>query len=418
MARGRGRQHTGGPGAGGGRRPGVGGGGRPRGRGRQGGNGAKQFLAPRTGRQAGAAANAEAGAEYNPEIRQLREQAKGSRKREGDLAQWYSQLAADYEGAQSAGAAALQSVEDTTTKQLGEAADRSSADAAKLASEDEQFAALVGGPKDTAGLAKIAQAGAAAQRARVALNLPVEQEQANFVAGLGGQKTAARTQGIEARQEERNRRDKLLSQVSAARKEKGAARVADEEKIRESDRAYKAELAKLRLAKREAASAEQAAAADAALAQLKASHEASQDAIANRQAQERIGVSRTNAKISAKNARTSARSQKTSARAQRATARHYEKENSGGLTTAEKRSRGEHSADAMSAAKALLATESPPKTKKEWALFQAHLIEELGSSYSAEIARAVAQLRRRQTSQRRTAYGRRVLKRLPEMPQG
>lgn len=408
MARGRGRQH--GAGNGGGRRPGAGGGGGRRpGRGRQGGNSLKNFLAPHTGRQAGAIANAEAGAEYNPEIRQLREQAKGSRKREGDLGQWYAQLASDYQAAQNAGSAALQSVEDTTTAQLGEAADRSSADAGRLASEDEQFAALVGGPKDTEGLAKIAQAGAAAQRARVSLNLPVEQEQANYVANLGGQKAAARMQGIEARQEERNRRDKLLSQVAAVRKEKGAARVANKEKIRESDRSYQAELAKLRLAKREARTAEQAAAADAALAQLKAAHEAQQDAIANRQAQERIGVSRSNAAIAAKNARTSATSAKTSARAQRATAKHYEEENSGGLTTAEKRARGEHASDALSAAKALLGIKVP-KNAKQWAQFEAALVEKLGSSYAAEAGRAVAQLRRRQAAQRKGAYSRRVSK--------
>jgi hypothetical protein len=413
MARGRGRQHTGGqPGAGGGRRPVAGGGGRRPGRGRgrgAGGNSVKNFLAPHTGRQAGAIANAEAGAEYNPEIRTLREQAKGSRKREGDLGQWYAQLAGDYQAAQSAGSAALQSVEDTTTAQLGEAADRSSADAGRLASEDEQFAALVGGPKDTEGLAKIAQAGAAAQRARVSLNLPVEQEQADYVANIGGQKAAARMQGIEARQEEKNRRDKLLSQTAAVRKEKGAARVANKEKIRESDRSYQSELAKLRLDKREAKTAEEAAAASAALAQLEASRKASEDAIANRQAQERIGVSRSNAAIASRNAATSARSAKTSARAQRATAKHYEKENAGGLTTAEKRARGEHDADAVSAAKALLGIKVP-KNAKQWAQFEAALIEKLGSSYAAEAARAVAQLRRRQAAQRKGAYSRRVSK--------
>jgi hypothetical protein len=285
--------------------------GRGRGRGKTGGGGdsVANFLKPHTGRQAGAVANAQAGTEYNPAIREGREEAKGSRKREGDLGQWYAQLAADYQGAQAAGATALKSVEDTTSAQLAAAGQRSTDEQASLASQDEAFANLVGGPKDTEGLAKIAQAAQAAGAARVDQAKPVLSEQANFVARLGGNKTAARMQGIEARQAERDRRDKILKDVGAARKEKGQARVANKEKIRESDRGYATELAKLKLARREARTASEAAAAEAALAQLKASREARQDAIDNRQSQERIG-------ISAKNAGTAARSQK-------ATARHY-----------------------------------------------------------------------------------------------
>lgn len=384
MPRGRGRGRVGG-------QPGAG---RGRGRGR-GGDSVGKFLAPHTGRQAGAVANAEASAEYNPEIRDLRQQAKGSRMRGQDIGQWYAELAADYQGAQDAGAAALQSIEDTTTKQLGEAGDRSSADQARLSAEDEAFAKLTGGPKDTAGLSKIAQAGAAAERSRVALNAPVAEEQANFVGRLGGEKTASRMRGIEARQEERDRRDKILSDVRGVRKEKGAARVAAKEKIREADRGYATDLKQLKLSRREARAAEQQAAADAALAQVESERSARQDAVGNRQAQERIG-------ISAKNARTSARSQ-------RATAANYKTDNKGGLSTAEKRARGEHSSDAMSAAKAQLGVKVP-KSPKEWAQFESALIEKLGSSYSAEASAAVAKLRKVQAAKRRGAYDRRIRK--------
>lgn len=375
---------------------------RRRGRGRGRGHaGTGSFLGVHSGRQAGAVANAEAGAEFNPGIRQGREEAKGSRKREQDLGAWYRQLVADYQGAAQTGAAALKSVEDTTTKQLGEAAERSSADQAALASQDEAFAKLVGGPKDTAGLSKIAQAGAAAERARVdQAKLPIS-EQGNFVARVGADSAAARLRGIEARGEERNRRDKILSDVAAQRKEKGGARVAAKEKIRESDRDYALNVKQAQLAQREARSAEQQAAADAALARIESARKAQQDAISNRQEQERIGISR-------KNARTSARSQ-------RATARHYRKENKGGLTPAERRSRGEHAHDAMSAAKAQLAIKVP-KSAKEWAKFESALIEKLGSSYSAEAARAVAKLRRQQSQKRQGAYNRRVRKGLAAGP--
>jgi hypothetical protein len=369
--------------------------GRARGRGRSskggGGNSVGKFLAPHTGRQAGAAANAAASAEFNPEIRQLRQQAKGSRKREGDLADWYAQLSSDYQGAQDSGAAALQSIEDTTSKQLAEAGQRSSADQSRLAGEDESFAKLVGGPKDTAGLSKIAQAGAAAERARVAMTQPVAAEQAHFVGRLGSEKTAARMQGIESRKSERERRDKLLSEVTASRKDKGAARVAKKEDIRTADRGYVLDRKQQKLSEREAAAAEQQAAADAALARIESSRAAEQDAITARQAQERIGISRKNAK--------------TSARSQRATARNYKEDNKekGGLSTAEKRARGEHQSDAMSAARALLGVKVP-KDDKQWSQFQAALVEKLGSSYAAEASRAVAQLRKQQAQK---AYSRR-----------
>ncbi len=367
--------------------------GRGRGRGRTGGQSVGEFLAPRNGQQAGAVANAQAGAEYDPEIREQRQAAKGSRKREQDLGSWYAQLAADYQGAQAAGSAALQSIQDTTAQQLADAGGRSSADLAKLSSDDEAFAKLVGGPKDTEGLAKIAQAGAAAERSRAALAQPVAQEQANFVGRLGGEKVAARMQGIEERRAEQRRRDKIKKDLTATRKDKGKARVGKKEEIRAADRSYVLDRAQLKLSRQEAAAAERQAAADAALAQVEAAREAREGAIDNRQAQERIGISR-------KNARTSAKSQ-------RATARNQREENKGGLSTAEKRARGEHSSDAMSEAKNMLAIKVP-KTPKEWAQFQAALTEKMGSSYGAEAARAVAKLRQAQATKNRKGYANRA----------
>lgn len=400
MARGRGRGKVGGNHGG---RARGGGGKKAPGRGKTGAN----FLAPRNEREAGKAANAAASVEFNPGIRETREDIAGSNKRQADLGSWYAQLAADYQGAQAAGSAALQSVGTITTQQEAEAAARSGAEQSTLSASDEAFANLTGGPKDTTGLATIAAAGAAAERARVdEAKLPIS-EQANFVARLGSDKTAARLKGIESRQEEARRREKLKSSLAAQRKEKGSARVAGKEKIRESDRSYATELKQLQLAQREARTAEQAAAASAALAQLKANHEATQDAIANRQAQERIGVSRTNAKISSSNAKTSRRNARTSRRAAAATAKHYEEENNGTLTTAEKRSRGEHKADAMAAAKALLGIKVP-KNAKQWSQFEAALIEKLGSSYAAQAAEAVKKIRAAQGN--RNGYDKRVRK--------
>lgn len=225
---------------------------RRHGRGRPRGN-PRQFLGLHTGRQAGAIANAEAGAEYNPEIRNLREEAKGSRARQRDLGGWYAQLSADYHRAQNAGLAALKSVEDTTTRQLDEAGAADSAELQALAAENAAFSKLTGAPTDTAGLARVAQASSAARRARAEQDALPASEQADYVASLGSRKTAARMQGIEARQAEARRRDKIRSDLTATRREKGAARVANTEKLREADRAYQGELAERRLADQEAA---------------------------------------------------------------------------------------------------------------------------------------------------------------------
>jgi hypothetical protein len=368
------------------------GGGRGRGRGR-GGNSVGQFLAPHTGRQAGRVANAEAGTEYNPGIRETREQVKGSRKRGQDLGSWYAQLAADYQGAQNQGAAALKSVEDTTTAQLNEAGARSSADQAALGASDEAFAKLVGGPKDTAGLAKIAQAGQAAAAARVdQAKLPIS-EQANFVARTGSDKAAARLQGIEERRSEQRRRDKLKADLAAQRKEKGQARVSNKEKIREADRSYSTDQKQLRLQKREAASAERSAAAEAALAQIKAAQEARQDAIGNRQAQERIGISRRNAR--------------TSARSQRATAKHYKQSGKdGGLSPGEKNTNRKERQNAAALVHSAVTQAGPPKSKAEAAELERLAVEAGGAP--REVHRAVQKLLNRAKAGRRRGYNSRV----------
>jgi hypothetical protein len=380
MPKGRGRGRVGGA------RPG--GGGRGRGRGRGGGSVGK-FLGPHTGKQAGAVANAQAGAEYNPEIRELRSQAKGSRQREGDLAQWYAQLSADYQGAQGAGAAALQSIQDTTGKQLAEAGDRSSADLAKLGADDEAFAKLTGGPKDTAGLSQIAQAGAAAERSRVALNVPVAQEQAHFVGRLGGEKSAARMRGIEARGEERDRREKIRLDLTAIRKDKGRARVGRKEEIRQADRGYVLDRKQLKLSQREAKAAEQQAAADAALAQIEAAQSARQDAIGNQQAQERIGISRRNAK--------------TSARSQRATAKHYKQTGKdGGLSPSTKNTNKKERQNAAALVGSAVTQAGPPKTPAEAAELERLAVEAGGAP--REVHRAVQNLLKKRKAKNRKGY--------------
>src|SRR5262245_7096266 len=96
-----------------GRRRGGGGGGGGKGRGAA----VSRFLRPHTGREAGRIANAQAGTEYNPEIRNLRSQAAGSAKREQDIGSWFNQLAGEYADAQAQGNAAFKTQQDAVGKQ-------------------------------------------------------------------------------------------------------------------------------------------------------------------------------------------------------------------------------------------------------------------------------------------------------------
>lgn len=333
-----------------------------------------------------AVANAQASTEYNPAIRETREQIKGSRKREGDLGSWYRQLAADYGQARNAGSAALQSIEEATGKQLSEAGERSSADQARLASEDASFAGLTGGPKDTAGLSKIANAGAAASRAQVALNLPVEQQQANFVGRIGADKAAARLHGVESRNEERARRTKLKSDLAAKRQEKGAARVSAKSKLLEAAAARAAEAKKLTLEEQEAQTAARSASASTALARLKAVQEARQDAIGNRQAQEKLNLEKPYYKARAK----------------------YYSNGGGkskGLSPGEKNTNRKERQNAAALVGSAVTQAGPPKTKAEAAELERLAVEAGGAA--REVHRAVQKLLKQAEANRR-GYRRRL----------
>jgi hypothetical protein len=323
------------------------------------------------GTSPGAVANAQAGTEFNAGIHETREQIKGSRKRQSNLGDWYRQLARDYQGAQNAGSAALRSIEEATGKQISEAGERSSADQADLAARDAAFAKLIGSAQDP-GLSKVAEAGAAARRSQVALNLPIEQQQGNFVGRLGADKAAARLQGIQSQSEERSRREKLKSDLVSQRREKGAARISAKDKILEARAARAAEAKKLALEQQEARASERQAAASQALAEVESARKARSERVGNRQEQEKIQIDRQRA---------------------HAYAKHYRRENKGGLTPSERRTRHEHAKNAaVEAANLYKAAQKPPKTNADWAAF-AHLVAEQSEISPTEATKAVQKLR-------------------------
>jgi hypothetical protein len=359
------------------------------------GGSVSSFLQPHTGKAAGRIANAEAGTEFNPAIREGRQQAKGSRKRQADIGHWYSQLAGDYAGSQAAGNTAFKTAQDAVSKQLAEAGARGSGEVSELAGKDASIAALVGGPTNAAGIDQAAQAGAAADRSRAALNAPIATTQAAYLASLGGRRTAARMKGIEARGEESARREKILQDVGAARKEKGQAKVSNMEKIRESDRGYSLEQRKLKQAKKEAAISAQQSAASLAVSQANLAREVREGKISAQQAQERIEVERTNAK--------------TSRRSQQATAKHYKQGAKGGLTASEIQAQKEGHQNAVASGHSLVQASGHgyPTTPQAWAQLEEAIRAESEVS-PAEARAAVARMKGEQAAAAKNPYPTRV----------
>lgn len=195
----------------------------------------QRFTEPLTGKRAGKVARAQAGLEFGPVERQIKSEIRGSAKREGDLGSWYGQLADDYAAGGQLAQQAFSTAEQATNSRL-DAASKSAQDTLKgLATDDAAFAALVGGPKNSTGLSQAAEAAAAATRQRATLQAPITAMRAANVASYAPRQNAARMQGIEARQAERDRRRKQQQDVQSLGREKGQATVKNLQTLREQD---------------------------------------------------------------------------------------------------------------------------------------------------------------------------------------
>lgn len=195
----------------------------------------KRFTEPLTGRRAGKVARAQAALEFRPVERQIKSEIRGSAKREGELGDWYNQLADDYGKGGQLAQQAFSTAEQATNARLAEAA-KSSQDTLKgLASSDAAFAALVGGPKNSAGLSQAAEAAAAAERQRATLQAPITAMRADNVASYATRTNAARMQGIQARQAERDRRRKQQQDLQSLGRERGQATVKTIQTLREQE---------------------------------------------------------------------------------------------------------------------------------------------------------------------------------------
>lgn len=312
---------------------------------------------------------AEANTEFGSAIHQTRSEAAGSKKRQRDIGSWFAQLSKDYAGAQKQGNKAFATQQASLRSMLGEESGAAASDTAEAAARDAALSKLLGGPTDSSGNATRTAAAKASDQARVTLSQLPASEQANFIAALGGRRTAARLQGIEGRREEGERRTKILSDLKNLKKEKGQAITADTAKARESNRSFGLEKKRFALDRKEAATARQSARASSRLAAIEAQRQREQDAIGNRQEQERIAISRRNAKTSERGSR-------------------------GGLSPSERRSIKEGKQNATATAASLVHTHGAPRNAQEWGELEEAVRHESGVE-AAEARRAVAEIRKR-----------------------
>jgi len=207
--------------------------------------GRQRFIEPLTAHGARKVSKGLAKLEFGPTEREVRSQVRGSRKREGELGRWYGELGQGYDEGGKRAQEAFGAAEAATNQRLGAASQRAQETLKGLSEGDASFAALVGGPRNSSGLSQAAEAAAAAERTRAAAAAPLSTIRADYVASYAPRANAARLKGIEARQNERERRRKLQQDLGALKRERGAGAVKSYLGLREQDQTAQVQRAAL-----------------------------------------------------------------------------------------------------------------------------------------------------------------------------
>jgi trimeric autotransporter adhesin len=213
----------------------------------------ESFVGPYTPRQAKRIARKTVAAEFRPTERQIGSEIRGSKKQEREIGGDYDQLAADYATAGQSAATAADQANAAVAASLKDSSANTASLLQGLAAQDSQFAAQVGGPVDTAGQQKAAEAAAAAERMRAALQAPSTAARAINVAGYGGKVATTALAGIAAKKAEAANRSKERFDLRSLRGEHGAALTKEENALRELSENYLTQQAALGVKKDETA---------------------------------------------------------------------------------------------------------------------------------------------------------------------
>lgn len=205
----------------------------------------QNFVGPYTPKQAHKVAAATVNTEYLPTERQIASEVRGSKKREGEIDNWYSGLEDQYAAGQTSAAQAADAANAATAATLQQTSQNTANLLQGLAGQDAAFAAQVGGPTDVAGQQKQVEAAAAAERLRATLQAPNIANREINVSSYGSKRATAALAGIQAHKEEGARRSKEQADLRALKGERGAAIAKAVAGLRDQDQAFSTQQAAL-----------------------------------------------------------------------------------------------------------------------------------------------------------------------------
>jgi hypothetical protein len=183
----------------------------------------ENFVGPYTPKQAHKIAKNTVKTEFGPTQRQIESEIRGTKKREGEIGDWYSQLEDQYKQGATQAASAADAANSAVASSLGQTSSNTASLLTGLAGKDAAFAAQVGGPTDAAGQTKEVEAAAAAERLRAALQAPNVAAREINVADYGGKAATAALSGIQAHKENATTRAKDQADLRALKGERGSA---------------------------------------------------------------------------------------------------------------------------------------------------------------------------------------------------
>lgn len=202
----------------------------------------QNFVKGLTGKRAGQIAKAQSRTEYQPIIRSIRGEARGSAKREKNIGDWYNQLAGQTTQNIATSQQTAANANAAIDKRLADSRAGDQEALSKLATTDAATAKLLGGPTNSAGLAQMAQGNSARNQQEIALTAPTTAQAANYTNYLGQRASSVKERGIEARGNESSRRKKIREDLRSAQKQKGAATVTHMQELRKGERDYQTAL--------------------------------------------------------------------------------------------------------------------------------------------------------------------------------
>jgi len=229
---------------------------------------------------------------FRPLEREIGAEKRASERRVGEVGDWWQNYLDTVNQGRSETQAAYGQAGQEIQSQIGAASAADATNTQTLQAETAKSAELRGAPVDNSAAQREAAAGAQRNYLAAAFGGATAREGANQFGYLTDQKRIGVGQSIASRKEEQRRTRSIEKDRHDVRKERGEYATAKRGELRAGERDYLIQRKAFGLEKKEAAQSAKESARDAREKARDREYEHGQDAISNRQAQERIGVSK------------------------------------------------------------------------------------------------------------------------------